>query len=63
MNEQKTRLLFRERQIKELEEYIASGGCCDGCRTGTADCDVNPLRKPPTLEEAKAQLKWLRETP
>jgi hypothetical protein len=56
--------LDRELRIKELEEYVgsfAAGGCCDGCRTGSADCDVNPFAQPPTLEEAKAELARLIE--
>lgn len=34
--------------------------CCEGCRTGTSDCDVNPLRSvTPVTKQATKQVKGI----
>jgi hypothetical protein len=37
--------------------------CCAGCRTGTSDCDVNPLHQPPTQADCALWLMRLGECP
>jgi hypothetical protein len=36
------------------EEFVE---CCEGCRTGTADCDVNPIRTLDPYAEKRAQAR------
>lgn len=63
-----------ERRSILLSEWLRCGAaqdywrgyldpCCDGCRTGTADCDINPLRKPPTQADCALWLTRLGECP
>lgn len=32
--------------------YLGEEACCEGCRTGTADCDINPQKRTITRDEA-----------
>jgi hypothetical protein len=55
---------FKSSELRELREYVAAGGCCEHCasgeaRLGTADCDVNPLRRPLSLDDARARIAEL----
>lgn len=29
-----------------LHTYVQPAECCEGCKSGTADCDINPLKAP-----------------
>lgn len=41
-------------------QHMPAEACCEGCRTGTADCDVNPLKPRQTMEERRAAaVEWL----
>lgn len=54
--------VIRELRIAELwEAYLHP--CCAGCRTGTADCDVNSLSVVPTEAEAAILLMGFGECP